>query len=327
MKGFLVMVLAMVSLVVFPANERRLGIQMRKINGVVIESSINSFCDTAKIKLPKNVKEFANNNLNNLIRRGDKVEISIGYGTELKKEFIGVVTEVSPEIPIVITCKDKMWEHMQLPVNVSYKNVILSKLMMDIIPGVTIDALEIQLGQVRYAKTTVGEVLEKLKSDYNLVTYLKDDIIMCGKVFSANKQTVKYGFENNIKASNLTFKNKEDVLIKLTATSTLKGGTKIEAVVGDDDGQQRNLSYFNIKTIPELKLLAENDLDKFKYTGFSGDFNSFGIPYVENGWVAQIESKAAPEKNGKYLIESVVTTYDDSPQFDRKITIERKTEI
>ena len=327
MKGFLVMVLAMVSLVVFPANERRGMIQMRKINGVVIESSINSFTDTAKIKLPKNVKEFANKQLNQLIRRNDEVIISLGYGTDLKQEFKGYVTEVSPEIPIVITCKDEMFKLMQLPVNVSYRNVQLQTLLMDILPLKAIDALEIQLGQVRYAKTTVGEVLEKLKSDYNLVTYWKNNTVVCGKVFSANKQNVKYGFETNIKASNLVFKNKEDVLIKLNATSTLLGGTKLEVTVGDEDGQQRNLSYFNIKTKPELKLLAEQDLDKFKYTGFSGDFNSFGIPYVEIGWVADLQSKESPEKNGKYLIESVVTTFDDSPQFDRKITIERKTEV
>ena len=320
------MVLAMVHLVVFSANDRREELQMRKINGAKIDSSINSFSDSAKITLPKNVKEFANQNLNNLIRRGDKVTIYLGYGTVLKKEFHGFVTEVSPQIPIVISCSDEMWQYMKLPVNVSYKNVMLADLMKDILPGITIDSLEIQLGQVRYAKTTVGAVLEKLKSEYNLVTYLKDGVIMCGKVYSANKKEVVYGFEQNIKSSNLKFKNKEDILIKLNATSTLSGGTKIEVTVGDEDGEQRNLSYFNIKTKAELEDIATQDLDKFKFTGFSGDFNSYGIPYAEVGWVANIASNESPEKDGKYLIESVITTFDDSPQFDRKITLERKAE-
>lgn len=320
------MVLSMVSLVVFSANERRGEINIRKINGCTIESSINNFSVSAELRLPRNVSAFVNEQLKELLRRGDEVQIQLGYDGNLQSEFTGVITEVSADIPVVISCKDKMWQLMQLPVNVSYRNVQLQVLLETILPGQTIDALEVQLGQVRYAKTTVGEVLEKLKTDYNIVTYLKGNTIMSGKVFSANKEEVKYGFENNIKASALKFRKAEDVFVKITATSTLTNGTKIEAEVGDVDGEQRNLSYFNIKTKKELETIAEADISKFKYTGFEGDFNAFGVPYIEAGWIANITSSLYPEKNGKYLVESVVVTFDDSPQFDRKITLERKAE-
>lgn len=320
------MVLAMVSLVVFAANERRGEIQMRKINGVVIEASINNFSTNATITLPRNVSAFQNEQLKELIRRGDEVSIQLGYDGDFNTEFEGVVTEVSADVPVVISCKDKMFKLMQLPVNVSYRNVQLQQLLEDILPGQKVDALEIQLGQIRYAKVTVGEVLEKLKSDYNLVTYLKGDVLMSGKVFSANKQEVSYTFERNIKTSNLAFRREEDVFIKIEAVSTLSNGTKIEATVGDTEGELRKLSYFNIKTKAELEDIAKADIVKFKYTGFTGDFNAFGIPYIEIGWIAEVKSLIYPERDGKYLVESITTTFDDSPQFDRKITLERKAE-
>ena len=160
------MTLALNCKIVFSANERRSGIILTQVTKIVVESSWKLLTDTAEIVIPRKVKFFDKNNVSDVFRRGDFVTISFGYNGINVEEFRGYITEVSADIPIRIKLQDEMWKLKQVPVNFSSPNISLKELLTSIAPGYKVDALEgVQIGSVRFPKTTVAAVLEKLQQD------------------------------------------------------------------------------------------------------------------------------------------------------------------
>jgi len=320
------MYLAIVSSVVFPANDRRGELKINKINGCIIESSIHSFSDSAEITIAKNTTQFIKLAISEAIQPNDEVIIELGYNQDKIQEFEGVVTAVSDDVPVVISCRDKLFEVMQTQIGLNRKNITLQKLLRDIIPNeFEIDALDVNLGKVRIDKNNVGFILKHLRDKYGLTTYLRGNTVMSGKLLSNDSKKVSYGFERNIKPNNqLEYRFAEATKLKIEATSTLQNGDKIVVSVGDEGGSINKVKFFNITSKKDLEIIANKFLEIKKFTGFTGSFSSFGIPFMKSGWIASIESKLYPERNGDYLIEKVTTIMDDSPKIERTINIGMK---
>ena len=113
--------------VVFPENERRSGFTIRRISEAIIETSWKTICDTGELILPRNVKDFDSKKVKDVFRRGDKIEIYLGYGMDedLKLEFTGYIDKVSADYPIVLKLEDDMWKWKQILVNFSSQNIKL----------------------------------------------------------------------------------------------------------------------------------------------------------------------------------------------------------
>src|SRR5690606_17943720 len=89
------------------------------------------------------------------------------------------------------------------------------------------------------------------------------------------------------------------------AISILKNGQKIDFEIGEDGGDNLNLSYYNITIKAELEKLAKADYEKRKTDGFTGSLTAFGIPYAHHGWKGNLKSVVYPDRNGLYFIEGV----------------------
>lgn len=292
----------------FGAFKNRSAFEVRKISAVEIDSGWKLLTDTAVITLPRNVRDFEKQNVRDVFRRGTPVEIYLGYDNNNILEFKGYVTEISADIPIKIKCEDEMWKVKQIPVNYSAQNATLASLLTAIFPDYEIDALEgVQLGAIRFSRTTAGKVLEKLQQEWNLYTYMKGNQIVCGKYYAddSDLEPVNFHLEKNCIENNLQYQRAEDIHLKVRAVSTLKNGKKIEVVVGNEDGEERQLSYYNISVEAELKKLAELDYNKSKQDGFDGSFTAFGTPSVQHGQKVNLTSKLYEDRNGMYYIESV----------------------
>lgn len=320
--------LAMVAHIIFPAREGRGKLEIRKITGVKIESGWEMLTSTATILLARNVKFFDNQKVKEVFKPGDPVEIYLGYNQTLVKEFVGFVAEVSADIPIKIRCEDAMYTLKRHPANISIRQATVSGLLSQILPeGFQYDAIDANIGSVRYSKTTVSQILETLKSDFGLYSYIKDhNTLVCGKIYQDddNLDPVRFNFHRNVIDNKLNYRRKEEVLIKIIAVSTLSKGNKIQVEVGDDFGVEKQLSYYNIQVKAELEKLALLDLQKFKIDGFDGSFTAFGIPSVTHGMKAELISPQYPERNGLYWIKKVVKVYDDSPKYRQMITLDQK---
>ena len=158
----------MTAKITFAKTDTRKEIVIKKINSVKIESSWKMLTDKATIILPRNVKFFNKNNIKAVFKKGDKVKIELGYNGNLVTEFEGYITKVSADIPIKVECEDEMYQLKKLPVNISLKKTSLKNLISKIVPGYSVDALEVEIGSQRHPKTTVAKVLKYLQEEYSL---------------------------------------------------------------------------------------------------------------------------------------------------------------
>lgn len=321
------MTVAMCSLIVFAATKNRGEIIIRKVNSVKIESSWETLTDTATIILPRNVKDFDKLNVKTIFQKGDPVSIKLGYDNNLIEEFNGFVSEVSADIPVKIKCDDWMYLLKKHPVNISMKSTKLPDLIKLIVPaGIECDVADMNIGTKRFPNTTAAKILEELQEN-NIYSYFKGKKLIVGKIYSDDvAEPVVFNFSQNIVDNNLQYKNKEDVIIKIIATSTLPKGRKLKAEFGDDFGTEQHLSYYNITVQAELLKLAMADYEKYKVDGFEGHITAFGVPSVAHGMKAQIISYQYPDRRGLYFIKKVVKTFDDSPKYHQTIDLDKKAE-
>lgn len=306
----------------FFATENREEIVLHKVSEIAFESSFKDPVSKGSITLPRNIRLYNKDGktiaspeevFKKLFKRGDKVSISWGYNGKLTKEFEGYVTTVSADIPVVLEFEDEMFKIKRLPVNFSSPNITLQELLETIIPGYEIDALEqVTLGSVRLPKTQVGPVLEKLQTDWGLYTYWKDGKVRSGKYYitESDSDIETFHLERNCVSTALNYKRKEDVKLKIKAVSTLPNGSKIEVDgIGDVDGDERQLTFYNVTDVKELEVLAKVEYDRFKVDGFDGSFTAFGIPSVTHGMKCRLVSGLFKEREGIYYIERVQKSF------------------
>ena len=309
--------------IVFAASRGREAITVRKPSSVTIEKSWKFLTDKATIVLPRNVKDFDKKKVNEVFAVGDPVTISLGYNGEYYQEFNGYIARVSADVPIKIYCEDAMWKLKQLPVHISLATSTLENLLSQIVTGYQVDALEIDLGVVRFSNYTVARVLDDIKSKYGLFSYMQGDTLVCGKIYAddSNVEEVNLHLEKNIWANTLEYRNKDDIKVKIQATSVMPNGKKIKAEVGEDGGDLVRLPYFNITSEAELKKLAELDYRKYKVDGFKGTVTTFGEPAVEHGNKVNLKSDQYPDRDGLYYVESVRVSFGAQNKYSRIITL------
>lgn len=321
------MTYAMVAHIIFPANERRnKEINIRRPNSVKIESGWEMLTDTATIIMARNVAYFDEQKVREVFKSGDKVIIKLGYNGNLHTEFVGYITQVSAEVPIKIKCEDSMFLLKKHPVNISLKTTHLPDLIKKIVPaGWKVDVLDVTFGAKRFPKTTTAKVLEYLQEEFNLYSYVKDEnTLVVGKIYSDDTEVLNYDFSTNIIGDRLEYKHADDILIKVEGVSTLSNGDKIEVTVGDEYGEVRRLSYYNIPEKVEIKRLALIDYDKFKVDGFEGNIVTLGLPIAKHGYKGKLNSNQYPDRNGIYYIKHVTKIFDDSPKFHQTLQLDRK---
>lgn len=323
------MVKVMVARITFHASRGRAEIVLKKPTSVTIESSWKMLTDTASITMPRNVymdnqKGYEKLKIRDILSAGDPLTIELGYNGVYVKEFSGYITRVSADVPIEIACEDEMYVLKSIPVNASFRSISLQKMLETILPGRDIDALEVNIGSVRFVKTTVAKVLEFLKDEYSLFSYMKGKQLVVGKVYADDSETAvthKVTLERDVVSHSLNYRKREDIRIRIKAISTLPNGTKLDVTVGDEDGEERQLSYFGIEVKAELEKLALEDLKKYKVDGFDGNIDTYGLPLVQHGDKVELVSTQYPDRSAIYFVERTKVTFDDAPQYRRSIQL------
>jgi hypothetical protein len=247
--------------------------------------------------------------IKDLIKSGDSVVVNVGYNHEMNEEFIGYVSNVKPSIPFEITCEDEMWKLKQIGnLRKNWKAVKLSEVLSYIAPGYSYDVLDADLGVFRINNESAAQVLKNIYQTYGLVSYFRGKTLVVGKPYPTTNTNVKYHFQKNIISSDLEFMAKDDFKLKIRAISMSPDNKKTEVTVGDDEGEERTLHFYNISKT-QLTARANEHIDKLKYDGYRGTLTSFGQPYVQHGYGAELIDEAYPERAGTYLVDKVKTTF------------------
>lgn len=312
------------------------NVVFNSVNRVETEESYEDLTDTAVVTIPNKI---TNNGLNlftgsnPIFKRGDRIKIEAGYDNFLRTIFEGYISKVSARLPVVLECEDMMFLLKQYTVSYPSKKweierdakgrftkrpkitsekitlkQLLDHIIEDDIDYVLVDK-DINLGQFRVTNATPAMVLDKLKSEYGLYSYFRDGKLHIGFANDASSTyEATYRMEQVvINANDLEYQLYDALKYKVRAVSMDDNNVKTEITYGDEDGQQTDLHFYNLSEA-DLKKEAEKWLEKNKYTGFVGNLETFGEPYLMHGDRAKIISTKLPERNGTYLIKGVKRT-------------------
>lgn len=219
------------------------------------------------------------------------------------------------------------------PGNPYLKDVILPTIKaFNIIDGVgTSEIVTTSVGDFRTQNETIAQVLNRLRKDYKMECFFRwNNLIVSGIVYYPSDYlnngvitSTSYDFEQNIVQNDMIYSRNDDVRLGIkaysvnkvtlgTINSSGKFNTKqkrLEAFVGDADGEIRTQFFWDVKDVTTLKSLAEQRLNKLKFEGWKGKFTSFGLPFVQEGHAISLSSRITPEMDGTYLVKGVDVSF------------------
>jgi hypothetical protein len=296
-----------------------------------ITEDADSLTDTCVIELPKKAKwegHPVGAGGSPPVKRGDKITVMLGYDDVLKLRFSGYVRRVSATTPVKLECEDGMFLLKQAAAQrKGFEEVTLDKLISTLLEGTSVKYrlvdTGISLGPYRITRWTVAEELAELQRVYGLKAYF---IEVDGELtlyvglrypFGVGQRAgFSYGY--NIISNDLEYRRKGDIKLKVKAISVQPDNKRIEVEVGDKGGELRTVYQYNVWGIEALETFARGELDRFKYDGYQGSFETFGDPAVGKGDVARVEGEDG--NKGNFLIKKVEVTFGTGG-YRQKVTL------
>lgn len=296
------------------------------VNEVTITSSRKKLVDTATIRLPRRYKSAT---LTSVIHEGDAVEIQLGYDGKLRTEFTGYVLKIGTKIPVEITCEDQMYKLKRTPAKAKiWPKAILKDIIHHLVPDANVEVPSISLSPYYIkGRLNVATVLEKLKDQYGLDVFYRPD----GKLYVGlgllEKQSIAMGAVNynmslNVINNDLQFRSANAIRIRLKMISMQTNGKHITYEGGDGDGEIKTIHEYNLK-LADMKKLIDSRIKQFKTDRCDGQFETFGIPYVQHGMIARIYDPFFPDQKGSYFIDEIEIKFG-TEGFRRTITPGKK---
>ena len=284
-------------------------------NDVVIERDLFKINTICRLKMPLSVRlrntktgRIESVQSSTQFKRGDKISVQLGYDEDLVEEFTGYIYRINYAAPLEIECEGsefllrgpvatRTWSEVSIGNVLSYIIAGTGVVLRDDVPGMTFKNFVIG------ANLTRLEALQLVKDKYGLTVYFLKNQLYVGLAYSLNLGTVKYrlGF-NTIVDNELKYRIAEDVQLKIKAVWIRPDNTKLEVEVGDSSGSQRTLFFYDVSSQEELKKIAKEEMQKYKYSGYEGKITTFLQPYAEPGYKAVLADDRFPERAGNYYV-------------------------
>lgn len=285
-----------------------------RISSAEISKTVETLGDKATVVVPRRYGN-GTDELKFYIAVGDKVTLELGYNDDLKVEFEGYIREIESGFPMRLHLDDETFLLRTNSLVKSWKSVTLKEVLQFIAPGYEIDCHDATLGKFQIDNQNTLSVLRMLKDRYGFYSAIRGRKLICKFKYSIveDKQVHVYNFSKNVKKHSLKYRRKEDQNIRIKAVSYNKDGKKVKEEVGstEQNADTRTLSYSN-KTSSELRELALAEYKRLCFDGFEGSITGFGLPLTNAGDTLKIISPREPERDGKYLIESVTVRYGNA---------------
>jgi hypothetical protein len=299
------------------------------VTHVEIESSWENLTDTATLELPRKIRFVKDGIVTTdiisgdapLFKRGDYANIVIGYSGQSASRFVGYLSKVIPNNPLIFEFQDAMYLLKQKTIKAfSKENLTLTTLMNEILPPFSDSAgnlitvninQDFTIGKYAIKSATIAAVLEHLKKNYGVTSYFRGSVLEMGLAYKLTSiselKIIEFDIEDRVIDNNLEFQRDDDQLIKVKAYSIQPDNTRLEAEAGDPEGGERTQYFYNLSQ-SDLQDRANERLSKLKYTGFAGSFTTFANPIVKHGDAVKLISTKQPDATGIYLVRSVVTS-------------------
>ena len=253
------------------------------------------------------------------------------YGEKLR--YKGYIKAITPNDNLVIQCEDDMWLLKQRKLQKAYPKGAVIDMVKDMVKGI-MPAENVRggnIGQDSEAKfiasgyrlkrnPTIAKALIGLRTNFKMRAWFKNRELWIGKLWyedQAEEEGAKnFEFQRNIISDNLQYQKKEDYLrgVEVEVINSTDN-SRFKVFAGTDDGDVERIPAVDL-TKADAQAMADNHLKRITYDGFRGSFKIHIEPYLEHGWYVNLhDPRFGEERNGKYVIEKVVTSYDYNGAF------------
>lgn len=285
------------------------------VHEVRIRRSVHALGATASVKVPVTAvlrqagSPPAYVETAQAIRAGDPVVIELGYDGRMYVEFRGYVKQLNLQTPLEIICEDEFYTTRRRNVTLQGRTTLADLLKAC---GLRVGyAAMLTLASFQADNKPVAWVLGQLQTRYGLSVWfdLEGRVYAC-EPYKVVGDAVKYRLRCNVvKDDELKYQRAEDVRLKIRAVCIYRDGTQVEAEIGPKEGSEKKLYFYDVQDRQELAALAAAELKRYSYDGYAGKITTFLQPYAAPCMVAEIEDEVYRERDGRYYIEGVETTY------------------
>lgn len=306
-----------------------------KPNSVKWKCSVSNFKDECTILLP--LKSYLKSNFPRtqtgelavevaklvdkglaVFSEGDLVEVYLGYNQKNTLRFKGFVKQLNYTTPLELVCEGYIYKLKDKMFTKSYQHTTVKQILSDLIKGTDIKISEYTqdapLKNVTFKNAPAVKVLEWFQKECLMNVYFDFDKLYVG--FS------KFGLKKGRHKLRTGWNVVEDKELKKDDTETT---IQINLVEKSSKGSVKRTrseknKYDNIKDIKVRTGMSDTNLKKIadelqkleNFKGYKGDVTCFLVPHFDKGFVAEIESKRFPDKNGDYFVECVDGSFDSS---------------
>lgn len=299
------------------------------LDSATITHSVEQLSDTAEIVLPASHFNKALN-IEDKIKRGDLVLIQLVYNmkkdADFVDEFTGYVESIAPDDgSIKLKCEDGLFQFRKAVAEKEFINPSLNDILNYVLqPGYTLNCdYGFNYDKFVIPNCTAYDVLKKIQEETKANIYLKDNVLHVHPQYEEIFGTAKYSFQHNIEKSSLEYKNSEDRPVLVTVEGKGTDGKVIRETAGITGGDSVTLKIEGVSSRDTLKKLAEEQLKVKSYTGYSGNFTAWLIPYCDAGYKVILSDEDYEYKNGTYYVTEVVTKVSKSGA-ERTVKLGRK---
>lgn len=282
-----------------------------------IKRSVKEIVDTATLKIPAVGRINKTSDLpttsietSKLWTEGDKVTIQLGYNGDLRTEFKGFVRRVTASVPVEVECEGYAWQLRRVRLLKSYKSVTLKAFLKDLVLGTDITLSQfipdMQLSNLTINHANALKTLEYLKEKLHLSVYFQFDVLYVGLEEGVRGNLVKFRLGwNCVRDDNLKYRLASDtqVLVRLV-TGKGKNNKRTLIEVGDQGGSLIQKYIANVTDEATLRAIANDILQKAKYTGYEGYISGLLQPFCQPCDTAMIIDKMYNVMGGNCFTEA-----------------------
>lgn len=337
-------------------RDEKLLLFFSRCTSIQIEKSVQNLTSTAKIELPREFRNALdesdkqkNRTINmerrsilDFIRKGDGIKIRFGYDGEYNLEFVGYITKISADTPLIIECEDEMY---QLKKAKRYSGYFKSGNLKEILEAVLPENFQkryfleydanYNVGKWKIENSTPYEVLQQLKEKTFIRSWFSRaegdeyakrlNIGMTADFFTRDLKTHKLNFSQNIRrGSDIKFINdKNDTKLFLTVKSKQNNGKILEGTAGEKGETEES-----VEMPPNIDKATLQDMAKKIHKGrvtnrLEGSINTWCYPIVQPGDAVDIVRPFYPDKHqdGRYFVEGVTINVNASDGIKRNVKI------
>ncbi len=301
------------------------------LESVTIVRSVEQLSDTAEIVLPGSCFNKAIE-VESKIKRGDDVTIKAGYDGKFETEFTGFLEAIATDDgSIKLICEDGIYNFRKPIADKEFTNCDVKDLLNYVCSQIKGYKLSCDYS-FKYDKyvikgNTGHDILKKIQDETKANIYIKETTN--GKVLHVHPQykevfgKAEYSYQENIEKSELEYKIAEDRPFEVIVEGKGLDGKVIRETAGNKGGDSETIKREGVSDRASLKKLAEEYAKRKSYTGYSGSFTGWLIPFCDAGYKVKITDADYKIKDGEYYVLSVETKIS-SAGGERKITVGAK---